>query len=152
MHGTTIRRRFSFMASNEITYLEYCGVHGDEDLGDRVQLLIASGVINSTDEKMPHIHRTIEAYSGNVLVGISGLYRRKGFIPMLFVSVHEKYRNKKIGQELVKKILNTVSYPVFLTVDPKNASAYYIYKKQGFKSLFFKKKIRGTPHELMVYL
>ena len=52
---------------------------------------------------------------------------------ILTFSVHPSHQGKGIGRALLKKLLETVSGPIFLEVAVDNGAALHLYKTEGFK-------------------
>jgi len=52
---------------------------------------------------------------------------------ILTFSVHPDHQGKGIGRALLKKLLETVSGPIFLEVAVDNGAAIHLYQSEGFK-------------------
>jgi len=77
---------------------------------------------------------------GAVVVNKTGM---AGYIPeniLVYIAVHENYRGKGLGKELMLKSIDKAQGSVKLHVEPENP-ARYLYEKLGFTSKYLEMRL-----------
>lgn len=103
-------------------------------------------LINSNFNKVNNIEEIIKEekiigyYNDNQLVGFLIYEQNFEVLDLLYIVVEPMYRNKNIGTELMKYLINNIEFEkIMLEVRCDNVNAIKLYKKFNFKIINIRK-------------
>lgn len=86
-------------------------------------------------EKIIAKHLSWVAKNGLDIVGYILVDLNSNNLDIVSFAVNQNYRNKGIGNKLLKNVVNNTKYKTHLYVRSKNISAIHLYNKYGFKKI-----------------